>query len=47
MHKIYVDQGSFELAYQLPQIIYSTIISWFLNSLIQLLGLTEENILIN
>ena len=45
MHKIYVDQGSFDLSYQLPQIIYSTIISWFLNALIQLLGLTEDNIL--
>ena len=45
MHKIYVDQGSFDLIYQLPQIIYSAIISWVLNSLIQLLGLTEDNIL--
>ena len=45
MHKIYVDHGSFNLIYQLPQIIYSTIISWILNSLIQLLGLTEDNIL--
>ena len=45
MHKIYVDQGSFDLIYQLPQIIYSAIISWVLNALIQLLGLTEDNIL--
>ena len=45
MHKIYVDQGSFNFIYQLPQIIYSTIISSVLNMLIQLLGLTEENIL--
>ena len=45
MHKIYVDHGSFNFIYQLPQIIYSTIISFILNTLIQLLGLTEENIL--
>ena len=45
MHKIYVDQGSFDLEYQLPQIIYSTIISWVLNSLIQLLGLIEDIII--
>ena len=45
MHKIYVDHGSYNFIYQLPQIIYSTIISSVLNTLIQLLGLTEENIL--
>ena len=45
MHKIYVDQGKFNILYQLPQIIYSTIISAVLNMLIQLLGLTEDNIL--
>ena len=46
MHKIYVDKGSFDFIYQLPQIIYSTIISFILNMLIQFLGLTEDNILI-
>ena len=45
MHKIYVDRGSFDFIYQLPQIIYSTIISFVLNTLIQFLGLTEDNIL--
>ena len=45
MHKIYVDNGSFDFIYQLPQIIYSTIISFVLNTVNQLLGLTEENIL--
>ena len=45
MHKIYVDKGSFDFIYQLPQIIYSTIISFALNTVNQLLGLTEENIL--
>ena len=46
MHKIYVDQGSFNFIYQLPQIIYSTIISSVLNMLIQLLGLTKDIIII-
>ena len=31
MHKIYVDHGSFNFIYQLPQIIYSSIISSVLN----------------
>ena len=45
MHKIYTDHGAFDFLCQLPQIIYSTIISFVLNWLIQLLGLTEDNIL--
>ena len=45
MHKIYVDHGAFNFIYQLPQIIYSTLISSGLNMLIQLLGLSEENII--
>ena len=45
MHKIYIDYGSFNFLYQLPQIIYSTLIASGLNTLIQLLGLSEENII--
>ena len=45
MHKFYINNGSFKLIYQLPQIIYSTIISEVLNFLINLLGLSESNIL--
>ena len=45
MHKIYNEHGSFDLLYQLPQIIYSTLISNILNFLINILGLTEKNIL--
>ena len=45
MHKIYVDHGKFDFLYQLPQIIYSTIISSVLNSLIVILGLSQQNIL--
>ena len=45
MHKIYVEHGTFDFLYQLPQIIYSTIISTILDFLINLLGLSEQNIL--
>ena len=45
MHKIYMDKGIFDIIYQLPQIIYSSLISQLLNYLIQILGFSEDNIL--
>ena len=45
MHKIYEDEGTFNFIYQLPQIIYSTLISTALNILIQMLALSEDTIL--
>ena len=45
MHKIYTEQGEFDVIYQLPLIIYSTIISNILNFVINVLGLSEQNIL--
>ena len=45
MHKIYNDHGTFDILYQLPQIIYSTIISTVFDFLINLLGLSEQNIM--
>ena len=33
MHQIYEDEGSFNFIYQLPQIAYSTLISFFIDSL--------------
>ena len=45
MHKIYEDKGKFEFLFQLPQIIYSSIISQILYSLFQLLSLSEDLIL--
>ena len=44
MHKIYEDQGSFNLIFQIPQIIYSTIISSVINMLIKTLSLSQKNI---
>ena len=45
MHKIYKDKGKFDFAYQIPIIIYSTIISSILNSFLKLLALSEDSIL--
>ena len=45
MHKIYLDEGSYNLIYQIPQIIYSNLITAFLNVLLKKLALTESSIL--
>ena len=45
MHKIYEDKGSFNFLYQLPQIIYSSIISIIFGILIKMLALSEDQIL--
>ena len=45
MHKIYVDQGNFNFIYQLPKILYSSIISSSINNFISFLSLSERNIL--
>ena len=45
MNKIYVDDGSFDFTYQLPQMVYSLILSSFLKILLNILGLYEKNII--
>ena len=45
MHKIYQDGGKFNLIYQIPQIIYSSVISAILNAVIKALSLSERNFL--
>ena len=45
MHKIYVDNGNFNVIYELPQIIYSSIISSVLNTLLKLLALSDDYII--
>ena len=45
MHKIYEDEGDFNFLYQIPQIIYSSLISVVINMSIKLLSLTEASIL--
>ena len=45
MHKIYEDGGSFNFIYQIPQILYSSIISSVLSVILKSLSLSERNIL--
>ena len=45
MHKIYIDQGSFNFIYQLPQIIYSTLISAGLSIPLELSALSEISLI--
>ena len=45
MNKIYEDGGEFDFIYQIPQILYSSIISSVLIILVKLLALSEKNVL--
>ena len=45
MHNIYVNKGSFDFEHQIPIIIYSSLISIFLNTLLKLLALSNDNII--
>ena len=45
MHNIYVSNGAFDIAYQLPKILYSSIISMLLNILLKLLALSNDKVL--
>ena len=45
MHKIYLDKGKYNIIYQMPSVIYSTIISSLLKYLLKLLSLSEQSIL--
>ena len=42
MHKIYEDKGKFNFLYQIPQILYSTLISKFIDALIKNLALSQD-----
>ena len=42
IHRIYDNRGNYQLLYQLPQIIYSTLISSVLNLLLKALALSED-----
>ncbi len=46
MHKIYIDEGSFDFTYQLPQMFYSFLISTLFKTIISFLGLYESNIIV-
>ena len=45
MHNIYKDQGSYDASYQIAQIIYSSLISTIITTLIKYLSLSENELL--
>ena len=45
MHKIYIDEGEFDFIYQIPIIIYSSLISGAINTIIKYFALTESLVL--
>ena len=45
IHNIYENKGSFDFIYQIPKIIYSSLISLLLNTLLKLLALSNGRIL--
>ena len=45
MHKVYENNGEFNIIYQIPQILYSTIVSMVINKLLKYLCLSEKSIL--
>jgi len=45
INKIFTDKGNFNFIYQIPQIIYSSIISSIINSIITYFSLTERSII--
>jgi hypothetical protein len=45
MHKVYENNGKFNFVYQIPQIIYSSLISTIIHHLLKFLSLSEKSIL--
>ena len=45
MHKIYTEGGSFNFIYNIPQILYSSLISGLINSIIKNLALSDSNLI--
>ena len=45
MHNLYVNNGGFDILYHLSQIIYSSVISALVNTILRTLSLSENNIL--
>ena len=44
MHKLYEDEGKFDIIYQLPQILYSYAISYIIGMPLEILALSQDNI---
>ena len=46
MNKIYIDNGSYNFLYQIPQIIYSSLVSTVISLILKKLSLSERDILL-
>jgi len=45
MHKVYIDRGVYNFIYQIPQILYSSVVSTIINMILKKLSLSEKNII--
>ena len=45
LHKIYVDEGKYDFVYQIPQMLYSTIVSQVIAFLLEKLSLSQDELL--
>ena len=45
MHQIYITKGKFDLEYQIPKTLYSTLISIALNTILKLLALSNSDVI--
>ena len=45
MHKVYINNGAFNIILQIPQILYSTLVSSVINLILKSLSLSQKNIL--
>ena len=45
MHKIYVDNGNYNIIYQIPQILYSSVIPSLINLILKSLALSEKSLI--
>ena len=45
LHKLYEDKGKYNFLYQIPQILYSTIVTQIISSLLEKLSLSQDEIL--
>ena len=45
LHKLYEDHGKYDILYQIPQILYSTIISQIISSLLEKLSLSQDELI--
>ena len=44
IHKIYIEEGSYNIVYQIPHIIYTSLISYILSAVIKFIASSEKNI---